>query len=440
MRGAIGFPVWGTTARLLVTDPGRLGAARAVLDAELAAMGAACDRFRADSELSRLNAAGGRPVEVSALFALTLRRALEIAEATGGAVDPTVGAALIAAGYDRDLAEVRRGGPVPRLVRRPVAGWRTVRLDGSVVRLPRGVLLDLGAIAKALAADRAAARAYEETGCGVLVGLGGDIAVSGPPPEGGWRIRVTDDHRDAGAPGQDIVITTGGLATSSVTVRSWRRGEHRLHHIIDPATGLPAASCWRTASVAAATCADANAAATAALVRGRGAEAWLAGLGLPARLVRLDGRAFAVAGWPADKSVAVAGWPAVAVAPAAPRAGRPATAHAAGTTGVIGTIRTTGRADADGTAATGATGMVRSSGTAGALGAPGTVGSVETTTAGGLRGYGTAGTAGMAGAVRTTGAARNAGATGAARPGGVAGAAGAVPGGAGAAGAAGAVR
>lgn len=385
MTGALAFPVWGTTARLVVTDGARLGAARAALDVELTAMGAACDRFRADSELSRLNAAGGRPVEVSALFALTLRRALEVAEATGGAVDPTVGAALVAAGYDRDLAEVRRGGPVPRLVRRPIAGWRTVRVDGRVVRLPRGVLLDLGATAKALAADRAAARAYEETGCGVLVSLGGDVAVAGPPPEGGWRVRVTDDHRDTGdtgTPGQDIVITTGGLATSSVTVRGWRRGDHRLHHIIDPATGLPAASCWRTASVAAATCVDANAGATAALVRGRGAEAWLADLGLPARLVRLDGRAFAVAGWPADASVAVAGWP-------------------AGT-------------DA-GAAAPASAGTEPAAPSAGPVHAPGA-------------------------SAKTTGAARHTGAAGAARTGGVPGSAGVTPGGAGLGGRAEAMR
>lgn len=322
MTGALSFPIWGTTARLLVTDPERMGAARAALAVELAAMGAACDRFRTDSELSRLNAAAGRPAEVSALFAQTLRRALEVAEATDGAVDPTVGAALVAVGYDRDLAEVRRGGPALRLVRRPIAGWRTVRFDGRVVRLPRGVLLDLGATAKALAADRAAARASEETGCGVLVGLGGDIAVSGPPPDGGWRIRVADDHRDDGSDpsGQGVVITTGGLATSSVTVRHWQRGDRRLHHIIDPATGLPAASFWRTASVAAATCVDANAAATAALVKSREASAWLAGLRLPARLVRLDGRAFAVAGWPEDTAAAMAGGPRKATdPPAAPR-------------------------------------------------------------------------------------------------------------------------
>jgi thiamine biosynthesis lipoprotein len=304
MEAAVSFPVWGTTAGLLVTDPRRLGRARQELAAEIIAMGDACDRFRPDSELSRLNARPGRPFTVSPLFAETLGHALRVAAATDGAVDPTVGGALIAAGYDRDLAEVQRGRTAVSITIRPVAGWRTVRLDDDVIRTRAGVVLDLGATAKAHAADRAAARAAAATGCGVLVGLGGDIAVSGPPPAGGWRVRVTDDHRAGPAdPGQDVTIMAGGLATSSVTVRRWQRGDRLLHHIIDPANGTPASSCWRTVSVTAASCVDANAAATAAIVKGRGADAWLAGRRLPARLVDVDGSVVTVAGWPAGDPV-----------------------------------------------------------------------------------------------------------------------------------------
>jgi FAD:protein FMN transferase len=309
----IDFPVWGTTATLLVTDPRRMDRARRELDAEITAIGDACDRFRSDSELSRLNSRSGSPVHVSRPLAETLRHALRVAALTDGAVDPTVGGALIAAGYDRDLAEVRRrpsdfpvvphgvdAGAV-RVEIRQINAWRSVRLDADVVWTPAGVVLDLGATAKALAADRAADRAARATGCGVLVSLGGDVAVAGPPPGGGWRVRVSDDHR-AGPdePGQDVTIMTGGLATSSVTVRRWRRGNRWLHHIIDPATGDPAASCWRTVSVAAATCVDANAAATAALVKGGGAVGRLARRGLPARLVDSGGSATTVAGWPAE--------------------------------------------------------------------------------------------------------------------------------------------
>ena len=157
----------------------------------------------------------------------------------------------------------------------------------------------LGVTAKAVAADRAASRAASAAGCGVLVGLGGDIAVAGPAPDGGWRIRICDDHR-AGpdTPGQTVAITDGGLATSSVTVRRWRRGGRMLHHIVDPATGAPAGAHWRTVSVAAATCLDSNAASTAALVKGRAAADWLAHQSLPARLAGLDGVVLSVAGWP----------------------------------------------------------------------------------------------------------------------------------------------
>jgi thiamine biosynthesis lipoprotein len=301
------FPVWGTTAWIAVTEHRRLPAARAVLDARLAAVGAACDRFRADSELSRLNAAAGRPVRVSALLAAVLDEALRVARATDGTVDPTVGAALLAAGYDRDLAEVRRD---PRPARPPVpaTGWRGVVLDGNVVTTPPGTRLDLGAVAKAYAADRAARHAAGAAGCGVLVALGGDIAVCGPPPEGGWRVRVAEDHRagpDAAC--QYVTVEAGGLATSSVTVRRWDGpGTAQAHHIVDPATGAPVEPHWRTASVAAATCVDANAAATSAIVRGAGAAAWLSGEGLPARLVAADGAVVTVGGWPAAHDTAAA--------------------------------------------------------------------------------------------------------------------------------------
>lgn len=303
------FAVFGTTAVLIVTDAGALPEARRIADAELAAVDAACSRFRPDSELSRLNAAGGRPRPVSDLFATLIGTALRAADLTGGAVDPTCGRALLAAGYDRDFGALRAGEhtddnhtgdngsgrPVP------VPGWRGIRLDrrAGVARLDPGVLIDLGATAKAWAADRCAARIAAVLGCGVLVSLGGDIAVAGSAPSGGWPIRVTDDHAaGASAPGQSIAIVSGGLATSSTTVRSWNAGGQRMHHIIDPATGRPARSRWRTVSVTAATCADANIASTAAIVKSGLAAAWLESLRLPARLVAADGTVRRTAGWP----------------------------------------------------------------------------------------------------------------------------------------------
>jgi thiamine biosynthesis lipoprotein len=185
----------------------------------------------------------------------------------------------------------------------PVPAWHTVQVDreAGTIRIGRGVKLDLGATAKALAADRAAAAAHEASGCGVLVSLGGDLSISGPAPGGGWPIRVTDDHRsDVTAPGQSITLHEGGLATSSTTVRRWRTSSGEAHHLVDPATGQSARSCWRTVSVTARTCLEANIASTAAIIRGRRALPWLRSLGLPSRLVSLDGAVQHLCGWPAE--------------------------------------------------------------------------------------------------------------------------------------------
>jgi thiamine biosynthesis lipoprotein len=297
------WPALGTTASVVVADADALAAARAAVTAELAAIDAACSRFRDDSELTRLNAAAGRPVPVSPLLLEAVEVALRAAALTGGAVDPTVGEALVLAGYDRDFA-LGLEEPVRPLRARRVRGWRTIAVDRirGRVTVPSGVRLDLGATAKALAADRAAAAAARAGGCGALVNLGGDIAVAGEPPPGGWSVRVADDHRATpDAPGQTLTIGSGGLATSSTTVRRWGRAGH---HIIDPRTSRPADSRWRTVSVAAATCVDANTAATAAIVRDGDAPAWLEAVTLPARLVDRDDRVLAVAGWPAERVAA----------------------------------------------------------------------------------------------------------------------------------------
>jgi FAD:protein FMN transferase len=291
----------GTLVQLVVTDPRALPEARRVLESDLAEVDAACSRFRPDSEIRALK--GGRQA-ISPLLAEAVAVALRAARLTDGDVDPTVGAAMSAAGYDRDFRHIEPDGPPLSLTVRTVPGWRAVRLDGQSLTLPAGVRLDLGATAKAWAADRSAARITSELGCGVLVSLGGDIAVAGPAPGGGWRIRVQDV---TGVPGDPpagpyalIAIRDGGLATSSTAARRWQRGGDVLHHILDPRTGLPAEPVWRTVSVAAGSCADANAASTAAVIRGRRALGWLTQLSLPARLVDATGVVFTVAGWPDD--------------------------------------------------------------------------------------------------------------------------------------------
>lgn len=330
--GCASWQALGTSVVLRTADPQDLPRARVAVEGELAAIDRACSRFRPDSELSRLNERPGRPIRVSPLLLQALSVALDAAAATGGDVDPSLGRALEQAGYDRDWRLLEPPGetasetidagaagrdgasppasPILRL--RARRGWRAVTLDreASTVRLPRGIRLDLGATAKALAADRAAAAAYEQSGHGVLVSLGGDIATAGPAPSGGWRVHVTDDHRSSpSAPGQTISIASGGLATSSTTVRRWRHEGRTMHHIIDPATGVPAQSRWRTVSVAAEDCAQANIAATASLVRGAAAIDWLRELGLPARLQDRRGLVTTVGEWPAALE------PAEAVAP-----------------------------------------------------------------------------------------------------------------------------
>ncbi|HEX6932631.1 MAG TPA: FAD:protein FMN transferase, partial [Streptosporangiaceae bacterium] len=196
VTGTESFPVFGTTAVLVVTDPALLARSRAIADAELAAIDAACSRFRPDSELSRLNQARGALTPVSELFAALVAEALRAAELTDGDVDPTCGKALISAGYDRDFSELRAAAPGAAAATGPVPGWRSVLLDPAMpaVRLSSGAQLDLGATAKAWAADRCAGLIAAGLGCGVLVSLGGDLAVAGLPPGDGWRVRVTDDH------------------------------------------------------------------------------------------------------------------------------------------------------------------------------------------------------------------------------------------------------
>jgi thiamine biosynthesis lipoprotein len=340
-RRTASWEALGTTVVVRVADPRTITSACAAVEAELLAIDAAASRFRSDSELERLNAAGGRLVEVSPLMLEAIDAGIRAAVLTDGAVDPTLGDALALAGYTRDWSQLAPAPPAgsplpprPLIVRaRRVRAWETIELrrNPPAVRMPAGVRIDLGATAKALAADRAAraaqAAADETRGesggkaggaagggssGGVLVSLGGDIATAGPSPTGGWLIHVTDDHRSSpDAPGQTIRIRSGGLATSSTAVRRWAHAGRSMHHILDPRDGQPVERTWRTASVAAATCLDANIASTAAIVLGSAASGWLADRGLPARLVGRDGRVQTVGDWPEDAAFGRVGDPAL---------------------------------------------------------------------------------------------------------------------------------
>jgi len=292
----------GGSVRVIATRPRSLGVAKAAVDEVLSAIDSAASRFRDDSELSRLNARPDLLVRVSPLLAQAIAAALRGAWLTDGAVDPTVGHAIRLAGYETDFGSVAATGEALQLVATRIPGWRAVQFNPATrtVLLPHGVELDLGATAKALAADLAANAALGAvSGGGVLVSLGGDIAVAGEPPHGGWSIQASEDSAAALSDAEESVcIGSGGIATSGTTVRTWRRGKVVLHHIIDPATGLPAQSRWRTATVAAASCVDANIASTGAIVMSERAPAWLERHGLSARLVDRSGRVLRLAGWP----------------------------------------------------------------------------------------------------------------------------------------------
>ena len=286
---------------LLVTDPAELPRARSVVDAELEAVELAASRFRPDSEVSVLAQAGGARQPVSPVLADLIVAALGAARFTDGNVDPMVGCAVVRLGYDEALVDATSRMPATPVVRISSlaipADWTAIEFDGASVRIPAGTLLDLGATAKAAAADRCARRVHREIGTGVLVNLGGDIATAGPAPEGGWRILVQDNDDD---PASHVTIGTDtGLATSSTRRRRWSREGASHHHIVDPRTGASADPVWRSVSVAADTCLAANTISTAAIVRGRRAPAWIEALGVPARLVGADGREHTIGGWPA---------------------------------------------------------------------------------------------------------------------------------------------
>ncbi|MCW2720653.1 FAD:protein FMN transferase [Pseudonocardia sp.] len=299
--GTAQWPLWSTTARLVATDPGALPVARRVVEDVTRRVEAACSRFRPDSEIAMLPG-DGTPARVSPLLAELVRTALLAARRTDGDVDPTLGAALAAAGYDRDFS-LLGDGPLRTFLAAPEPAWRRVQLDGDVLTVPAGTRLDLGATAKAWAADHSAAEVARACGSGVLVALGGDIATAGPAPVDGWQVLVRDQAEDPAAP---VTLGAGGaLATSSTVSRTWENGGGKgrgrtAHHVLDPRSGMPVAAVWRTVSVAAGTCVEANTLTTAAVVRGLDALPWLRALGVPARLVGATFKILTLGDWPSS--------------------------------------------------------------------------------------------------------------------------------------------
>ncbi|MDT4892747.1 MAG: FAD:protein transferase [Pseudonocardiales bacterium] len=300
---------WSCTVRLVVDDQRALRRAATDLEMLLASVDAAASRFRADSALSVANARAGRPTAIPKILVHLVGAALDAAQVTDGAVDPTVGRQLEALGYDRDFAAIKDVPPA-RHPRR--AEWREVRLDREVglLTVPAGVALDLGATAKAFVADLAARSLHHRYDTPVLVELGGDLAVAGARPDG-WLVSVAEREND---PGQLVSLRYGGLTTSTTTIRRWQQGNRTVHHLLDPRTGAPADTCWRTASVYAETALAANTASTAAIVLGDRAQSWLDQRGIASRLVGVDGTVTTTGAWPTPPGAATAATAAPAAA------------------------------------------------------------------------------------------------------------------------------
>ena len=246
--------VMGTTAHVIVTD-GALGLAdRAV--ARLEELEARWSRFRPDSEISRLNERPGVPVVVSPDTYQLIERALDGWRLTAGRFDPTLLRELRAAGYDRSFellpsSNVQGGAPSHRMTAPSApplpsrSGAEQIRLDPIVgtVWLGPGVEIDPGGIGKGLAADLVVGLVLAEGARGALVNVGGDLRAEGVAPEGdGWVVAIADPN-DADRVVGTIAIDAGAVASTWRTKRAWTAPDGTpRHHLIDPATGLPAAS------------------------------------------------------------------------------------------------------------------------------------------------------------------------------------------------------
>lgn len=234
-------------------------------------------RFNPSSELNRVNALPLGVALVSEELASMLSLALDAGRTTGGRVTPAVGAAVLAAGYDRDSASLPVDGDA--VVPARVPPLESITLRGRMLLRSECVLLDLNGVVKSRTVDDALGLVGEG-----WVSAGGDLATTKP-------IVV-------GLPGSDtVLLERGGLATSSVAIRSWRRGGTVQHHLIDPLTGSPARTCWRDVSVAAASCLEADVAAKAALLLGAAGPGWLDERGLAGRFVDHDDRVTLNAAW-----------------------------------------------------------------------------------------------------------------------------------------------
>ncbi|NNN20801.1 MAG: FAD:protein FMN transferase [Acidimicrobiales bacterium] len=319
------FKAIGTSVEVLLTETSSAQYAIELVREQIEELDETASRFRYDSELMKLCSINASPSIVSPLLYELLTVAIRGCEITGGALDPTVGRALIQSGYDRDFSLIRdlnnqchpnhpsansgkSGKRIGNFLNSdrsrtssenlvPGIAALTLSSRANLVYLTPGTLLDLGATAKAYAADRASKAIVDRFGGGALVSIGGDISISGETPPGGFIVGVAERSGDVKGADESLAMTSGGLATSGTLARRWDTAQGEAHHIIDPSTGKPALSPYRTVSVLAGNCTDANIASTAALIFGDKAQSWLQESGLSARLVDNFGQVTYVNDW-----------------------------------------------------------------------------------------------------------------------------------------------
>jgi len=304
MRTHEQLEAFGTYLFLAVRRPAVLSAAVELAECVVADVDATCSRFREDSDLSRANAAAGSWVEVDPLLVAAVEVACQAAEATAGLVNPLLGRTLVQLGYDRDFR--RLPTPVATLLPGDAPGaeapsldaWRDIRTDpGGAVRVPSDTALDLGSTGKAWASDLIAAAIEDDLGEAALVSVGGDVRVAAPDGRP-WQVAISE--APDGPVHQVVGVEAGGLATSSTRVRRWSHRGVVRHHLLDPRTGGPAGDRWRTVTATGPSCVAANTAATAAVVLGDQAPAWLTERGVAARLLGSDGSLVTTGEWPRE--------------------------------------------------------------------------------------------------------------------------------------------
>ncbi|HEX3721701.1 MAG TPA: FAD:protein FMN transferase [Nitrolancea sp.] len=291
------FAALGTTIKVVTIDPLRLPSVVQHVHDCFVDIDRTFSRFRADSELSRLERTGGGPQPASGLFLELLDLAYRASTSTGGWFDPTIRDALEASGYDRSIEWLEAEGPGPARPARPAGQWHLITYDRNrrLIDLRDGVRLDFGGIGKGFAVDYAL-RTLPPGSSGVLVNAGGDLAVSGPAPDGGWICDVATSGDSAVE--ETVRLREGALATSGLGRRQWTRDGRLLHHLIDPRTGQPGESPWRTVTVVARTCVAAEVAAKVAWLRGAEGPAWLESIGLSGRFAGIDGCVQVAGNWP----------------------------------------------------------------------------------------------------------------------------------------------